>query len=104
MLNRFLGAGRRRLERSPRLPAATGAKGPGQGMPPGEKRGLRLSGRVLQAAGVPSGAAPDNASWDFKVRIATPGYSREGRWFLSREVLREAAPLFEGAQAFANHA
>ena len=105
MLNRFLRAGRKRLARSPLFPAATGAnKGPGRGMPPGEKRGLRLTGRVLRAAGVPSGAAPDNTPWDFEVRIATPGYSREGRWFLSREVLREAAPLFEGAQAFANHA
>ena len=102
MLNRFLRAGRKRLARSPLFPAATGAnKGPGRGMPPGEKRGLRLTGRVLRAAGVPSGAAPDNTPWDFEVRIATPGYSREGRWFLSREVLREAAPLFEGAQAFA---
>ncbi len=105
MLNRFLRAGRKRLARSPLFPAATGAnKGPGRGMPPGEKRGLRLTGRVLRAAGVPSGAAPDNTPWDFEVRIATPGYSHEGRWFLSREVLREAAPLFEGAQAFANHA
>ena len=48
-------------------------------------------------------AQPPEEAWDFDVLIARAGYSRDGEWFLPGDVLREAAPLFEGAQAFANH-
>ncbi len=63
---------------------------------------LRLRGRLLRRAAVATGE--DGEGWEFEVVIARPGHSRDGRWYLSREVLSEAAPLFEEAQAFANHA
>ncbi|MBT5949108.1 MAG: hypothetical protein HOG94_15680, partial [Nitrospinaceae bacterium] len=64
---------------------------------------LRLQGALLRkAAGSPNGG--DEEGWDFEVVIARPGPSRDGGWFLPREVLAEAASLFEEAQAFANHA
>ncbi len=61
-------------------------------------RQLQLGGQVLRAAGEEGGAAK------FDVLIARPGDSRDGEWFLAREVLAAAAPLFEGVQAFADHA
>ncbi len=64
-------------------------------------RPVRLHGRVIRAV---AEEAPPGEAWDFDVLIARHGYSEDGEWFLPREVLREAAPLFEGAQAFANHA
>ena len=64
-------------------------------------RPLRLHGQLIRA--VAKQAQPPGETWDFDVLIAQAGYSRDGEWFLPREVLREAAPLFEGAQAFANH-
>ena len=64
-------------------------------------RPLRLHGHFIRA--VAKQAQPPGETWDFDVLIAQAGYSRDGEWFLPREVLREAAPLFEGAQAFANH-
>ena len=64
-------------------------------------RPLRLHGHLIRA--VAKQAQPPGETWDFDVLIAQAGYSRDGEWFLPREVLREAAPLFEGAQAFANH-
>lgn len=66
-----------------------------------ESRPLRLHGRVIRAL---AEEAPSGEAWDFDVLIARHGYSEDGAWFLPREVLRAAAPLFEGAQAFANHA
>ncbi len=66
-------------------------------------RSLRITGQVLRAAGEEGGEGADRP-WDFEVLIARPGHSRDGSWFLPEEVLRIAAPLFEGAQAFANHA
>lgn len=68
----------------------------------GEARPLRLRGRLVRPLSKASG--PGGEVWDFEVLIARPGYSKDGEWFLPREVLRRAAPLFEGAQAFANHA
>ena len=62
---------------------------------------LRLHGHLIRA--VAKGAKAPDEAWDFDVLIARPGYSGDGEWFLPRDVLREAAPLFEGAQAFANH-
>ncbi|MCY3824873.1 MAG: hypothetical protein OXG62_13520 [Nitrospinae bacterium] len=62
---------------------------------------LRLHGHLVRA--VAKGAETPGEAWDFEVLIAQPGYSGDGEWFLPRDVLREAAPLFEGAQAFANH-
>ncbi len=62
---------------------------------------LRLHGHLIRAAA--KEAQPPDEAWDFDVLIARAGYSRDGEWFLPRDVLREAAPLFEGAQAFANH-
>lgn len=62
---------------------------------------LRLHGHLIRA--VAKEAQPPDEAWDFDVLIAQAGYSRDGEWFLPRDVLREAAPLFEGAQAFANH-
>lgn len=64
-----------------------------------QARAIRLRGGVLRAAGKGT-----EGGWDFEVLIAKPGPSREGDWFLPGEVLAGAAPLFEGAQAFANHA
>ena len=64
---------------------------------------LRLQGSLLRKAAASPGGGEEEG-WDFEVVIARPGPSRDGRWFLSREVLAEAAPLFEEAQAFANHA
>ena len=64
-------------------------------------RPLRLHGQLIRA--VAKQAQPPGETWDFDVLIAQAGYSRDGEWFLPREVLREAAPLFEGAQAFTNH-
>ncbi|MBI3127905.1 MAG: hypothetical protein HYZ11_09900 [Candidatus Tectomicrobia bacterium] len=66
---------------------------------PVRARAIRLQGGVLRAA-----KEGGQGAWDFEVLIARPGPSREGDWFLPREVLAQAAPLFEGAQAFANHA
>ncbi|MEK6711346.1 MAG: hypothetical protein AABZ64_12295, partial [Nitrospinota bacterium] len=65
-----------------------------------QARAIRLRGGVLRAAA----GRGEEGGWDFEVLIARPGPSREGDWFLPREVLAGAAPLFEGAQAFANHA
>ncbi|MCE2454030.1 MAG: hypothetical protein J4F48_14730, partial [Nitrospinae bacterium] len=62
---------------------------------------LRLHGHLIRA--VAKEARSPVEAWDFDVLIARAGYSRDREWFLPREVLREAAPLFEGAQAFANH-
>ncbi|MDA1000451.1 MAG: hypothetical protein O2807_08045, partial [bacterium] len=64
---------------------------------------MRLTGQLLRALGAESGD-PKERPWDFEVLIARPGPSRDGSWFLPAAVLRAAAPLFEGAQAFANHA
>ncbi|OGL62024.1 MAG: hypothetical protein A3I72_12080 [Candidatus Tectomicrobia bacterium RIFCSPLOWO2_02_FULL_70_19] len=68
---------------------------------PSQARAIQLRGGVLRAS---EGSGGKENGWDFEVLIARPGPSREGDWFLPREVLAEAAPLFEGAQAFANHA
>ncbi len=54
--------------------------------------------RRIEAAGDAEGG------WDFEVLIAQAGYSRDGAWFLPREVLAAAAPLFGDVQAFADHA
>ena len=62
---------------------------------------VRLHGHLVRATA--EEAQPPEGAWDFDVLIARAGYSRDGEWFLPRDVLREAAPLFEGAQAFANH-
>ena len=62
---------------------------------------VRLHGHLVRATA--KEAQPPEGAWDFDVLIARAGYSRDGEWFLPRDVLREAAPLFEGAQAFANH-
>jgi hypothetical protein len=59
---------------------------------------------LIRRAGQDSRGGAEERGWEFEVVIARPGYLRDGRWFLSREVLSEAAPLFEEAQAFANHA
>ncbi len=62
---------------------------------------LRLHGHIIRS--VADKSQPPEEAWDFEVLIARAGYSRDGEWFLPGDVLREAAPLFEGAQAFANH-
>ncbi|MBI4250998.1 MAG: hypothetical protein HY618_00930 [Candidatus Tectomicrobia bacterium] len=66
--------------------------------PPGKP--LRLEGQVLgmKAAGKEGGPA------EMEVLIARPGYSRDGGRFLPEGVLAAAAPRFEEAQCFANHA
>jgi hypothetical protein len=51
-----------------------------------------LRGGLLRKA-----AGAEGEGWDFEVVIARPGHSRDGRWYLSREVLGEAALLFEEA-------
>ncbi|MDP6277038.1 MAG: hypothetical protein QF701_12795 [Nitrospinota bacterium] len=59
---------------------------------------LRLRGGLLRkAAGADGEAGAEGEGWDFEVVIARPGHSRDGRWYLSREVLGEAALLFEEA-------
>ncbi|MEE9241491.1 MAG: hypothetical protein V3U53_09935 [bacterium] len=78
-------------------PVPSGMKGP---------ISLRLRGGLVRSAaqGASRDSGGDDRPWDFEVVIARPGYSLDGRWFLTPSVLREAAPLFEGTQAFANHA
>lgn len=79
----------------------SGKKGAsGTGDPAQKAQSMRLTGQLLRALGAGEGERP----WDFEVLIARPGPSRDGTWFLPAAVLRAAAPLFEGAQAFANHA
>ncbi len=68
----------------------------------GDSHSVRLRGRL--ARGRADAARRREKAWDFDVLIARPGYSKDGEWFVPRETLRRAAPLFEGAQAFANHA
>lgn len=67
---------------------------------------LCLQGSLVRSAsaGTSRRGEADERPWEFEVVIARPGYSLDGKWFLAPGVLREAASLFEGAQAFANHA
>jgi len=67
---------------------------------------LRLQGGLVRSAERRASldTGENDRAWDFEVVVARPGYSRDGKWFLTPGVLREAAPLFEGTQAFANHA
>ena len=79
------------------LPVSSGMEGP---------ISLRLQGGLIRSVAQEprEESGEDGQSWDFEVVIARPGYSRDGKWFLTPGVLRAAAPLFEGTQAFANHA
>jgi hypothetical protein len=54
-------------------------------------------GLLRKAAGADGEAGAEGEGWDFEVVIARPGHSRDGRWYLPREVLGEAALLFEEA-------
>ena len=57
---------------------------------------LRLHGHLIRA--VAEEARPPDEAWDFEVLIARAGYSRDGEWFLPREVLREGRSPVRGAR------
>ena len=68
--------------------------------PAPDGRGIRLAGQILGL----KAAEREGGPVEMEVLIAHAGYSRDGGWFIGEEVLAAAAPLFEEAQAFANHA
>ena len=73
-----------RSEWSAAPPASSGMDGP---------ISLRLQGGLVRSAArrASRDSGGDDRPWDFEVVVARPGYSRDGKWFLTPGVLREAS-------------